>query len=190
MRVFPPVGNAISISQCNYQDKTFSLRGGGQSFLLGCMEIWFDWKASPACFVLPVGLRGGFCSSCIKPPCPHTMVVKCMTISSFSELLLHRIQRGIGEKSFTVAEEVSQKMSNKSNMHWIEWKGINSDIYCGAFYPSTASWIISGWITCSCFLWQLTEVKLFMYAWVILQFINMDCRHEKPQGVSEATSVM
>lgn len=36
---FSPRGNAISISQCNYQDKTFSLGGEGQSFPPWCVEI-------------------------------------------------------------------------------------------------------------------------------------------------------
>lgn len=35
---------------------------------------------------------------CIKPPCPHTIVVEYMTICSSSELYLHRIVRGTEEK--------------------------------------------------------------------------------------------
>lgn len=109
---FSPRGNAISISQCNYQDKTFSLGGEGQSFPPWCVEIWFDWKGRAAWRVL-VGSRG-FCSSCVKPPCPHTIVVRCMTILPFSELPLYRIlERKAGRKFHAIAAEVSRKMSNK-----------------------------------------------------------------------------
>lgn len=60
----------------------------------------------------PGGL-GGFRGSRIKPLCPCTIVVKCMTIFSFSELLLHRIVRGTGEKLSHNGRRSVLKKSNK-----------------------------------------------------------------------------
>lgn len=98
MGVFEPCGNTISISQCNYQDKTFSLSGEGQSFLPWCVEIWFDWKGCAAWCVL-VGSRASAAHALSLHV--HTIVVEYMAIFSSSELYLHRIVRGSGVKTFT-----------------------------------------------------------------------------------------
>lgn len=96
------------------------------------------------------GRLQGFCSSCIKPPCPHTIAVKCMTIFSFSELLLHGSFERKWRESFS---ELLQKCPEKKcpiklNVYWIFKKRNNSDIYCRAFYFSRAGWIISSLVTC------------------------------------------
>lgn len=50
----------------------------------------------------------GACSSCVKPPCPHTIVVRCMTILPFSVLPLYGIfERKAGRKFHAIAAEVS-----------------------------------------------------------------------------------
>lgn len=83
---FCPVGNAIAISQCNYEYKTFFLCIEGQGFLPWFAEIWFDLKGA-TCVALPQRAPGAFCSSRVKLLCPCTIDVKSMTSFSFSVFL-------------------------------------------------------------------------------------------------------
>ena len=107
MGVFQPRGNAISISQCNYQDKTFSLRGEGQSFLPWCVEIWFDWKGCAAWCVL-----AGSGASAAHALSLHVHTQWLLNAWLFSLSLNYCSTEEVEKKFHTTAAEVSWKMSN------------------------------------------------------------------------------
>lgn len=85
----------------------------------------------------------GFFTLCIKPPCPHTIAVKCMAIFSFSESLLPR--KWIG-KFHTIAAEAPWKISNniKSVLNFEK----EYLVLYAAFHFTPASWIICGLLAC------------------------------------------